>query len=443
MKIIRHISQLIVIALWIFVPCQYARAQAVSDWIESSGLGPSEEKATMEALRSAIQQVVGVFIDAETIVANEDVIKDQILDYSAGYIEDYERISTTPKDGLIEVRLRAKVKRERLEARIKDVIVVEKKIDGQKLFDIAAASAEKETDAAKLLLDVGREFPEKAVDFKLGKPEVRRTLPDGKIEFSLKVEYTLRPEFVSRLQKALSAVSIRKGMFNSLAQIASPGCDNTSSDTDCLELPRYTGVAISDGGRIQFYQLTPDRYWALLAAILTGSDWLPSCGNKQMNRFGEPREGLFDANMPFVRIEILDGADTYLGELEIEAFNACSLLSKDDTSWAGWRAMLICFSEGLLQFTYYKTGFEEGRKMGSDLRGAFAGAEAQVMTIPPVGYVPEDDSYSNGQYAMYFWPQRSFTRTFVLSAEPEVLKNATKLRARYVSPLKDGFSESF
>ena len=105
--------------------------------------------------------------------------------------------------------------------------------------------------------------------------------------------------------------------------------------------------------------------------------------------------------------------------------------------------MLICFSEGLLQFTYYKTGFEEERKMGSDLRGAFAGAEAQVMTIPPVGYMPKDDSYSNGQYAMYFWPQRSFTRTFVLSAEPEVLKNAAKLRARYVSPLKDGFSESF
>ena len=119
MKHIRHLA-LLLLAPWVFVAGQNARAQTVSDWIESSGLGPSEEKATMEALRSAIQQVVGVFIDAETIVANEDVIKDQILDYSAGYIEDYERISTTPKDGLIEVRLRAKVKRERLEARIKD-----------------------------------------------------------------------------------------------------------------------------------------------------------------------------------------------------------------------------------------------------------------------------------------------------------------------------------
>lgn len=442
MKHIRHLA-LLLLAPWVFVAGQNARAQAVSDWIESSGLGPSEEKATMEALRSAIQQVVGVFIDAETIVANEDVIKNQILDYSAGYIEDYERISTTPKDGLIEVRLRAKVKRERLEARIKEVIVVEQKIDGQKLFDIAAASAEKETDAAKLLLDIGREFPEKAVDFKLGRPEVRRTLPDGKIEFALRVEYTLRPEFVGRLQKALSAICVRKGMFNSLAQIASPGCETTSSETHCLEQPRYTGVAIADSGRIQFYQLTPERYWALLAAILTGSDWLPSCGNGQMNRFGEPRDGLFDANMPFVRIEILDEADSYLGELEIEAFNACSLLGKDDTSWEGWRAQLICFSEGLLQFTYYETGFEEERKMSLDLRGPYAGAEAQVMTIPPVGHVPENDTYSNGQYAMYFWPQRSFTRTFVLSAEPEVLKNAAKLRARYVSPLKNEFNDTF
>jgi len=82
--------------------------------IIATGYGVSEKKATDNAFRSAIQQYVGVIIDSETQLKNGQLIKDNILTASNGYIQEYKVLSVTNEEGLFEVEMKAVVKSQQL-----------------------------------------------------------------------------------------------------------------------------------------------------------------------------------------------------------------------------------------------------------------------------------------------------------------------------------------
>jgi hypothetical protein len=87
----------------------------------ATGVSTNTEKARLSAYRNAVQQVVGVIVDAKTLIENNKVIKDKILDFSNGFVEKFEIIKEGENDdGLYEITIRATVKQrqliERLEA---------------------------------------------------------------------------------------------------------------------------------------------------------------------------------------------------------------------------------------------------------------------------------------------------------------------------------------
>ena len=52
-----------------------------------------------DAFRNAVQQVVGVLVDAETFVKNEEIISDKVLTYSNGFVSTYKEIERPHLDG--------------------------------------------------------------------------------------------------------------------------------------------------------------------------------------------------------------------------------------------------------------------------------------------------------------------------------------------------------
>ena len=58
-----------------------------------SGDGVNKEKATMTALRSAIEQAFGAFVSSNTKLLNDDLVKDEIVTISSGNIKKYEYLS--------------------------------------------------------------------------------------------------------------------------------------------------------------------------------------------------------------------------------------------------------------------------------------------------------------------------------------------------------------
>ena len=49
-----------------------------------TGVGTDPDKAVQNAFSQAIEQVVGVLVDADTVVKNDQLIRDEVLTYSRG-----------------------------------------------------------------------------------------------------------------------------------------------------------------------------------------------------------------------------------------------------------------------------------------------------------------------------------------------------------------------
>jgi hypothetical protein len=71
----------------------------------------ARENAIAAALRNAVEQVVGLFVESEVLVENYQTMEDNIYTRTAGYVQKYDIVSTNKQlDNALEVTVRAVVK---------------------------------------------------------------------------------------------------------------------------------------------------------------------------------------------------------------------------------------------------------------------------------------------------------------------------------------------
>jgi len=135
-------------------PAQH-QSQQPGTSIVATGIGIDPDKALRNAFMNAVEQTVGLIVDSETLVKNENVVKDDILTFSDGFVETFQKLKEGKReDGLFEIRIAAVIKRRQLIERLKQSKVVTAKIDGQSLFGELATQHEAETNGARLLAKV-------------------------------------------------------------------------------------------------------------------------------------------------------------------------------------------------------------------------------------------------------------------------------------------------
>lgn len=101
----------------------------------AKGIATDNDKACKAALMNAVEQAVGLVVDAETLIKNEKIVKDQILTYSDGYVEKYDKIKEGKReDGLYETQIKATVKKRQLIEKLKQSDINVKTVDGQSIF---------------------------------------------------------------------------------------------------------------------------------------------------------------------------------------------------------------------------------------------------------------------------------------------------------------------
>lgn len=91
--------------------------------VKGRGVGATKTEALKDAYRDAVERAVGLYVDAEQMVKNEDLVKDQILTQTNAYIEKYDVTKETTKpNGLVEVQILAEVRKTALTKKISDVM---------------------------------------------------------------------------------------------------------------------------------------------------------------------------------------------------------------------------------------------------------------------------------------------------------------------------------
>jgi hypothetical protein len=110
--------------------------------VVSEGTGTSPEDALKNAFRAAVRQAVGIVVDAQTLTKNDELIDDQILTYSDGFIRKHTILRNLKRGDLFQVSIRAEVEQRSLTQKLKSVRIAIQPLDGAGLIAKAKTGGE-------------------------------------------------------------------------------------------------------------------------------------------------------------------------------------------------------------------------------------------------------------------------------------------------------------
>lgn len=185
-----------------------------SDIVEviAEGVGTDPSDALKDAFRNAVRQVVGTLVDAELIIKNDEVVDDQILTYSGGFVKKYDEVPRSQKSvgGLHRVKIKAQVERRSVIAKLKAAKVSVMELDGKSLFAEAVTSAEAEENSTKLLAKALSDLPKVMTASVVGKPEYDRDKGELVVNVEVEVDAEAYRKFSAKLEETLGKISISK-----------------------------------------------------------------------------------------------------------------------------------------------------------------------------------------------------------------------------------------
>ncbi|MDO9309512.1 MAG: hypothetical protein Q7V04_10645, partial [Deltaproteobacteria bacterium] len=179
-----------------------------------SGMGIDADKARQNALRNAIEQVVGTFVSSETLVKDSALIKDEILSHSGGYVKESRIISTERSDGLISVKLEALVISTRLKQKIQLLNIALKNVDGESLFGEALSRIDENNSKADILNKLFSKYPRSAYQVIIDKPILKSTDSlNNMATVSIKLNIKWDKDYLDEFNSVVNSISTKKTSF--------------------------------------------------------------------------------------------------------------------------------------------------------------------------------------------------------------------------------------
>jgi len=214
MRTFSYIALALIVTWLVFMP--YSLAEEVDDFmtVVVTGVGKDSDAALKNALRAAVEQAVGVLVDTETFVENDNLISDKILSLSRGFVSAYRPIGEpqTGEDGLVTVRIKAEVERTALRNRLKDAKVIVEDVDGGSLYaetvtKINAMKSEQEMWQIVPAFLKESKFPESLYGAKIiGKPTYDPEKRKTTVKFEVFVDNGRYNAFVDSLRGVLNTL---------------------------------------------------------------------------------------------------------------------------------------------------------------------------------------------------------------------------------------------
>ena len=182
--------------------------------VVGEGVGASSDLALKDAFRNAVRQVVGAYVDAETLVKNDELVEDKILTYSNGFIKTFSEIEGSKKvqGGIYRVKIKAVVETGSVIAKLKASNISIKEVDGKGLFAEVVSKMDSEKDAAALLKKSFEGFSNSIMSFSVeGKPNVLdKNEKFATVEIPIKIEVNMDSfkAYVKKMDVILSKMAV-------------------------------------------------------------------------------------------------------------------------------------------------------------------------------------------------------------------------------------------
>lgn len=190
-------------------------------YIEVAGDGATPEQARQNGFRLAVEQAIGSLISSEAEVQNGRLIRDEIINYSAGYVDRFEIVSTSPHGSGTRVVMKVWVGRSALANRLLNESKVEGEVDGATAAVSLSSTLHEKVAGDKLLQSVLNDFPRRAYDIEIGRS---RVVLNANRQAQLEIPFSIRfsQHYLDSLWAALVASQNKQGTIAEIT-LQSPG----------------------------------------------------------------------------------------------------------------------------------------------------------------------------------------------------------------------------
>ena len=174
------------------------------------GIGSSVDDAKNNAFRVAIEKAIGSAIISERSIEEANFIKKKIYSHSAGYVSNFEIISTKKQsDGSFKIEILVSVKKTALNDYILYSAKDSKSIKGDKASEAINNYLDERKKGDDYLDSVLNNYPNKAFDIR--QKEFQLRLNDNR-DFSLYIQYSIKMnlKYLKELSSAMKEVSDEK-----------------------------------------------------------------------------------------------------------------------------------------------------------------------------------------------------------------------------------------
>lgn len=183
------------------------------------GYGTTEEDARDNAFQNAVQQAIGVLVDATTVVENDKLLTEKVLTYSNGYVDRFKVLPTEKAKNLIVVKIAAQVRVRALSEKLQALsIAVRQNVDGSSLAAAAATKGQRDQDAAAMLAELLQGFPANCLALTSGSLRTGSADADGRTDLTVPVTVTVDPkrylQFDSGLRRLLTKMAVRSKSYS-------------------------------------------------------------------------------------------------------------------------------------------------------------------------------------------------------------------------------------
>lgn len=179
--------------------------------VESSG--KDRESARNLGLKLATELAVGSIIVSETKIQNKELISDEIIKHSSGFIYDFKVISEKVVDAKIILTMDVWVIPSQIADRILNESEISGKFDGLKIATQKETYSEKNASSEQMLKLVLKDYPNKAFNLTLGKTGT--SLTNGKVEIYIPIEIAWSDVYLNALLDSINATKDSSGVIPS------------------------------------------------------------------------------------------------------------------------------------------------------------------------------------------------------------------------------------
>lgn len=174
-------------------------------YVRSVGNGTTLENAKNDAFRNAITMIVGTAVLSERESRKDNLTKDDLLNYSAGYVDRYQITDKIENLNNVTVIVDVIVKSSKIHERVLNTGRTEKQIEGDRLSTQYNTYLEQQKSGDAFLGAVVNDYPNRAFEIKQGKHEF---VLDSKRRAILIVPFEMRwsYKYLVALNEALGKV---------------------------------------------------------------------------------------------------------------------------------------------------------------------------------------------------------------------------------------------